>query len=411
MSSDTSNPSPAEPVEVQHAARGHHPTSPSSLQAREACPCWANNNGPSTEASLRGTAQHEAAEKGELTDDLSDEEAAAVAMVTDIFVTTEAQFRGPNGEPAIVLREVYLPVDEIDNGGWKGTTGGFADLCIIAWDYSRAKVLDWKFGKFAVEPAKTNAQGIAYALGVVQYLLRNHRVVPKTVEVEFVSPHIEERSSHTFTESDYPEMYARVRTIVARALLGTKQANEGDFGMANPTTAGCLFCGRLATCTKAANLFLKASKKYEPLKLPEGDIHGFEAMAYPDRAKALLQFSAVAGRWAGEIRKRITNAALTSPELIPEGYYLQATFPRKVTDPKQFFDFLLEQGLPSEVVWGFADLPITPVEKYISSKAPRGEKTTAVEEFGNRAEGAGVLQRSATPTVSLRMKGKTETND
>lgn len=406
MSSSTSEPLQTEPEAIQHAARGHHPTSPSSLQAREACPCWANNNGPSTEASLRGTAQHEAAEKGELTEDLSDEEAAAVAIVTDIFLTTEAQFKGPAGEPAIVLKEEYLPVDEINNQGWEGSTGGFADLVIISHDLRRAKVLDWKFGKFAVEPAKTNAQGLAYAIGAVEWIRRNHNRIPESVEVEFVSPHIEERSSHTFTSADYPEMYARIRTIVARALLGTAQADEGNFDMANPTTAGCLFCGRLAECSKAAALFLKTSKKYEPLKLPEGDIHGFEALAYPERAKSLLQFSAVAGRWASEIRKRVTEAALTAPEFLPDGYYLQATFPRKVTDPKQFFDFLLEQGLPDTVVWEFLDLPITPVEKYISSKAPRGEKTTAVEEFGARAEAAGVLTRSATPTVSLRLKGK-----
>jgi hypothetical protein len=391
-----------------HGARSHHPTSPSSLQAREACPCWTPTNGPSTEASLRGTAQHEAVEKEDISN-LDDDESAAVVLALDIRTVARAKYTGPKGQPPIELQEKYLPVDCIDNGGWEGSTGGFADCILISWDLKHALVLDWKFGKFAVEPAANNTQGIAYALGALEWVVRNHGKVLESVTVEFVSPHIEERSAHTFTPEQYREMYARVRTIVARSLLGNEEADRGDFSRATPTTAGCLFCGRLAKCKAAAERFLHASKKYAPLELPDTDIRGLEALSKPVEAAQLLQFSAVAARWAKEVRGRVTEAALGDGGIIPDGYRVQITYPRKVTDVQGLFTFItseLDNPMPVEDAWKLLDLPLTPIEAAIKEAAPHGAKKLAVEEFGAKVEAAGLVQKSSTPVVSLRMKGK-----
>jgi hypothetical protein len=399
------------PTDESHSDRSHHPTSPSSLQAREACPCYSPGSSGDNTASLRGTAQHEAVERGEITDEFSDEEAAAVALAMDIVADAERTFGTPKA-PSIVLREQYLPIDSIPNGGWEGTTGGFADVIIISGDGRRGKVLDWKFGKFSVEPAVNNAQGIAYALGLVEHVRRTRGYLLDSVEVEFVSPHIEERSQHVFPKSEYATLYTRLRTIVERALLGLAQADAGNFSMANPTTTGCMFCARLKLCPVAAERFLSISKKYAPAEVPPGiDIRGLD-LHDKEAAKKLLVVAALGARWGAEVRKRLTEEALNDDGLIPEGYQLIATYPRKVVDVRKFFELtkeVLSGTVSEEALWKILDMPITPVEKLIKDAAPLGQKGEAVEAFALRAEESGAVEKSTVPVVSLRMKGKSET--
>jgi hypothetical protein len=344
---------------------------------------------------------------------MSDEEYAAVALALDILQETIRKYElFANGQhlAATVLTEQYLPIDDLDNGGWEGTTGGFADKVILDPHWRRGKVLDWKFGKFAVEPAVNNTQGIAYALGLVEYVRRRKGWILDEVSVEFVSPHIEERSEHTFYKADFEGLYTRLRLIVERALLGTKQADAGDFSLARPNTSGCMFCGRLATCTKAAETFISISKKYDPLETPEVDVRG---LATPDArtARNLILLAGIGAKWASETRKRITERALLEGGIVPEGFRLQATYPRKVLNAREFFDFvkrILDGKETEDSLWTLLDLPLTPVEDLIKKHAPRGQKEAAVDAFSDQAIEAGLVKRSTSPTVSLRMKGKTD---
>lgn len=425
---------------IEHANRGHHPYSPSTLQTREASPCYKPSSGGTNKAAERGTAQHEAVESGDVFG-LNDEEALAVAVAMDAVEEARRQL----GEDCQIEREVFMPVDDevhlvptgettTDSLGlaipitkvWKGTTGGYADAVLFSLSLKKAHVLDWKFGKWAVEPAKNNTQGRAYALGVVKRIRELHGIELDEVQVTFVSPHLEEQSTYTFTKKDFPDMLLRTKVIVARAKLADYVlATEGWKGLAArgliiPTTSACIFCARIAECPAVAEKCLSVSKKYAPLEFPEGvNVRGLE-LRDPDGASKLLSFSGIAGRWAKEVRGRITEYALNDETFTPDGYRLQVTYPRKVGDAKKLFDtaggLLQSAGLiphgktAEEVLWQFVDLPLTPLEEFVSDSAPRGQKTSEVEKFSSALEAAGVVEKSVVPTVSLRMKSGSKNN-
>jgi hypothetical protein len=407
-------------IDVPHANRGHHPYSPSTLQAREASPCYRPNSGGSNKASERGTAQHEAVESGSA-DGLSDEEAAAVAMAMDCLADAVRQL---GGSDALVEREEYLPIDEerhrTEGGIWRGTTGGYADAVVISLAQKKAHVLDWKFGKHAVEPAQNNTQGIAYALGVRKRVRDLHGIELDEVKVSFISPHIEDRSDHTFSSVELDSAYNRILTIVVRAALATAVFDVEGFaglkarGLLKPTTSACVFCARVAECPAVAETLLNVSKKYAPLEFPaEVNIRALD-LRDPKQAQQILALSGVAGRWAKETRSRITEYALLDDTFRPEGYQLIVSYSRKVPDAKKLFDtaakLIESSGLvphgktAEEVLWSFADVPLTPIEEFVSAAAPRGGKTAAVEEFSTALEQAGAVEKSTVPTVSLRMK-------
>lgn len=420
------NTTQAELLEVPHANRGHHPYSPSTLQAREASPCYQPNSGGSNKASERGTAQHGAVESGSDAG-LSDEEAAAVAMAMDCLADAVKQL---GGETAIVEREEYLPVDEerhrTAGGIWRGTTGGYADAVVISLAQKKAHVLDWKFGKHAVEPAKNNTQGIAYALGVRKRVRDLHGVDLTEVKVSFISPHIEDRSDHTFSSAELDVAYGRIVTIVVRAALATAVFEAEGFsglkarGLLKPTTSACVFCGRLPECPAVAETLLNISKKYAPLEFPASENIRALDLRDPKAAQQILGLSGIAGRWAKEVRGRITDLALVDDTFRPDGYQLIVSYSRKVPDAKKLFDTaaklieasgLVPQGKTAEeVLWTFADVPLTPIEDFVSAAAPRGSKTAAVQEFSTALEQAGVVEKSTVPTVSLRMKSAKNTN-
>lgn len=423
---------------VAHASRGHHPYSPSTLQAREASPCYKPSSGGTNKAAERGTAQHEAVETGDV-GNLSDEEAAAVALAMDCLQEAERQL----GPDCFTEREEFMPVDDqfhlvktgtlvTDSLGllveaterWDGTTGGYADAAVVSLSKRKAHILDWKFGKFAVEPAKNNTQGIAYALGLWKRIKDRYGVELEEVTVSFISPHIEDRSDHTFNlKEDREWLLLRIVTIVAKAKLADYTLETGGWaglklaGLLNPTTSACLFCARLAECPAVAEKVLSVSQKYAPLEFPAGVDARALNLDQPADAGKLLALSGVIARWAKEVRGRITDFALRDENFKPDGYQLVVTYPRKQTKTaKEVFDtavkLIQDAGLvphgktAEEILWSMVDVPLTPIEEFVSDSAPRGQKTAAVENFSSALEAAGVVEKSTVPVVSLRMKSK-----
>jgi hypothetical protein len=383
---------------TNHSERGHHPTSPSSLQTLEASPCFLNKQGETNEAAERGTKQHEAADSGKDDSDLSDEEAYAVAQTVD--AVSEA-VRSLGGDSAIVIKEKYWRVDDAKVGSWVGTTGGFADVVVLNGEKTAAIVLDWKFGRWSVEPAKTNLQGISYALGV----FHEYKSVEEAT-VAFFSPHLNEWTQHTFTRADIPKLLLRVKVVTARALATRASIGKDPTKLSSyyPTTTACTFCGRIGVCPAVAKLAVEVSKKYQPLnEIPE-DIRGF-VLLNPAVARYGIQLTGVVASWANEYRRRITEQAIDHPEFIPEGYALTITHPRKVTSVAKAIE-VAERHLPKDQVFAMLKLPITVLEKAVGAKAPRGQKAAAIEALSEELETAGAVRESPTPVVSLRMKNE-----
>lgn len=393
--------------------RGHHPYSPSSLNSLHASPCYKSRSG-SNAAAERGTLQHAVADSGEDNHDLTDEEAYAVARALVLLDALRSEVHAA-GFVSHELGETYLPIDDVEvrdelGNVWKGTTGGYPDK-VIYWFPNEhtfgCAVVDWKFGRYAVTPAEYNMQGWAYVLGVKKLLGRKLA----RGQVTFFSPHRQDPPT-VFEFSD--EMIEDRRLAIMKTVEEAKAFREGAgpqkdwlklpreawsklFRTSDKT---CQFCSRLGDCPAVADLAVRVATAHAPLSVPP-DIHGWNDPR-PLEVSEAFKVGTTVKNWAESYRKRQTERALETDEA-PPGYELRSTYPRRVVDPLGFLEHL-KKTLGNDVAVSFLDIPITPVEKHISSITPRGKKTEAVERFGKQLEELKLVERSVTPTISLQMK-------
>lgn len=381
-------------------ARVHHPYSPSTLQAREACPKYQPSQNE-TEASLAGTMQHDAVESGMDDPRIPDYQAAAVA---ECMAFAENRLKAyPGGSHC---REIYLPVDDemlciepvrqvvnvdpdtgLESVGFigghyvQGTTAGYVDFAIVSWDEVEAELIDWKFGKWAVTEAKNNLQGIAYMLGL-------KKIFPKLkyCTVRFIQPHIDFSSSHTF-EIEQPDAYhLRVKTVVQRAIIAGK--NPNDFSMARPNTGACLFCALVGVCPKVAEFSLQIGTKFMPLALPK-DI-SLSALSDPAQVSTGLKLAQIVQAWASGYRAQATAKAIDE-DFLPDGYQLVPSQKTVVRLAKGVGNVAKEFLPPedAEKVEALYEISLTPLDKLISLRAPRGSKEATVKQFREKLLEAG----------------------
>ena len=375
------------------ATRKHHPYSPSTLQAREACPCWTPTDG-TNEASEAGTRQHDAAEAGLDDPRLTDAQAAAVAQCRLFCDDLAKKFPG-----CTVNRERYLPVDDekvtaTDGTIFDGTTAGFADFDLVTADGLHGEIVDYKFGQHGVEDTDNNLQGISYSLG----LLKRCPTL-QDCTVTFILPHRDETDQHTFDLTNADALLLRVKTVVHRAIAANR---AGDFLAASPSVSACSFCGCLGRCPKVAELALRVGRKYRPIDVPDSLTPSL--MLDPKMVGLGLQVAQVLKAWAEAYRAQATNKAIMDDNFIPAGYKLVPATRRAVVNSRQMAE-IAKTFLPEEqhaMVEALFDIPITPLEKLILAAAPRGSKEDAVEEFGKQLLEAGAVEEGE-PFAYLRM--------
>lgn len=355
--------------------RLHHRYSPSSLQAREACPKYANSFNAS-EAATIGTKQHSVAETGEDDPELSDEKAFGVATSLQFLSERRALHLGHT-----LLTETYLPIDAEE------TTAGYIDAAIISADQRTAEIVDFKYGKIAVESAESNLQMAAYALG----LLHKFPTLEK-ITAWLVLPHRDEVSGCEFSRADLERLRLRIKTVVARAVEADK--NPDDFSSARANQGACMWCANLGRCPAVAAVALKVGKKYSPLEVPESI--STSVFSDPQQVAAGLRLAGIIKVWSEAFRAQATAKSIES-DFIPEGFKLVSTVKRSVVKAKIFGD-LAKTYLPPEdfeKVEALYEIGIGKVEKLISTAAPRGTKEAAVEKFGAAALAAGAVVEGA----------------
>lgn len=386
--------------------RVHHPYSPSTLQAREASPCY-DPRQTESEASLAGTLQHEAFETRDLSR-LNDEQAAAVTKCLDFFDGRLLHYRTtyPGKEP-VVLAEAYLPIDDEEIVVYKrdpkkiaafmatagavktvaeglarlkameaqipvepftfiGTTAGYNDCAIISPDALEVDLIDLKFGLWPVEPAENNLQGMAYLLG----LLKKFPTLKK-VRVWFLMPYLDTMDTHVFEEKDFPALYLRIKAIVERARNRSLPSV--------PTTGTCIFCANIGKCEAVAKMALNIGAKYAPILVPN-DIAP-SIIAKSEDPGMVMKLSDLMKSWAEGSRRQITELAIET-QTVPEGYRIKTQSKRKIIDKKKLVE-IASRVLTPEEIDAATDISFGPLEKAISSKAPRGQKTETVEAFTN----------------------------
>lgn len=375
------------------AERPHHPTSPSSLSLREQCPCYESRGGTS-EAAERGTLQHTAVELGEDQEFLMDHEALAVADCLEFCEQLVEDKYG--GEPGHHLVEPELNIDtrmvvlhgasKEEKHVFKGTTSGYCDRAIVSKDETFADIIDWKFGMFEVTDAEENIQGMSYLLGLVRKFKKLQRVT-----VNFIAPHRDEWTFHTFEREEFDWLFLRVVTAVKRAVKAKNLVANGDWSMATPSTTACLFCKYAnGECPALTSKCIELGMKRSPLEFP-ADID-FEMVNDPKNAGIGMRLASVVKGWAESYKSFMGNKAVDEADFIPEGYILVTASRRGVTSVAGVREVAKKHGLTDEEVDATTDVALGKLEKLIMAKTPRGSKTSAKDEFSHELEEAGYVE-------------------
>lgn len=407
--------------------RPHHPFSPSSLQSREACPCYENSHTES-EASFYGTLQHAAVDS--LTDDprLSDARATAVADCIRFSEARAALY--PGGR---VIREEYLPVDDCayllevhsveefqivtEDGqvcpGFRGrrdyrivesTTAGYLDFAVISADETEAEIWDYKFGRNIVTHARDNVQGIAYMLGLKKKFPKLQRV-----RVGFIQPHADDQSEHLFDLTTEAEsLYLRIKCIVNRALEVRKNGGM-DFSRAVVNVGSCAFCANIGRCPAVADKALKVVKKYAPAEVPDDVTPSL--LNDPTQVGYGIKLAQIVKTWAEAYRTQATAKTIENPDFIPEGYKLIPCDGKTVVKDVAGVEAVAREFIPPEqhhLIEKLRDIPLGKLDDLIKTLSARGTKEARVQEFRDKMFEAGVTQRGS-PYAILRQAQVKET--
>lgn len=402
------------------AERVHHAYSPSTLASLESCPCYQPRQTAAAdlhERTIAGTRAHTAAETGVDDPLLSDEDAAAVAECLDLVQRRKEalEIQGLNPEElrsirntVTELKEAYLPIDE---AVWtelcddkiqqvKHTTAGYVDHVLLCEALQHAELLDWKFGRWSVEAAEKNIQGIAYVLGLF------HRYAwLKTITVWFKQPHCDSTTSATFTREQIPALYLRVSVVVARAREARFTKN---FSTANPTHPNCMFCANLGKCPAVAKFACEVGHKFHPLKIP-ANLDPWKVVNGTD-AQLGLELAATMKVWSGAFRGQVTDRVIRGVAEIPPGHIISRMSNRKVVDEAKFRAVSLLY-VTEEEYNSLKDAPgFGAIEKLISAKTERGQKTEKLEAFAKQLIDTGAVAESiGFPFLkSVDKKGKDE---
>lgn len=389
--------------------RIHHPYSPSTLGLLEACPAYRSQESATLhERTLAGTRAHDVVESGIDDARLSDEDALAAAECLDLIhrrrqLMEEVRMRAINDvaksldkvgqviypdslvnteqSEAIIdtrfpqileLKEVYLPVDDKQFDDAAATTAGYVDRVLIDHTRTYAELFDWKFGKWAVEKAEDNPQGIAYTLG----LFHTYPSLQK-VRVWLKQPTIDLITEAIFTRAEVPALYLRIQTIVARAREARKR---GDFSTANPMAPACNFCSQLGKCPSVAAFACKIGSKFHPLEIPS-EITPTMILSGPDTTLA-MRLSQTLAVWAKAFRAQTTDRVLRGDAPVPTGFIVaQSSSGREVINADEFRRVVLTVLTEKEYV-SIAPTPgFGAVEDLVKEKAARGSKKAAVESL------------------------------
>lgn len=386
--------------EMDHAARKHHPFSPSKLEYLEASPAFESRDEASA-ASEAGTLQHEAVDAPDL-DKFADEHGMTDEQVEMVrFCRAEkddvkhqlAELAGCRVEDLLVITEERVAVDdEVLPDGTKHTSAGFLDFAVVSPCKRFAALVDWKFGQWKVSEASENLQGIAYLLGLVRRF-----PTLEAVYVEFFMPYLGPwTSSHVFRSEEFPGLYARVCRAVLTAL-----ANRGKTENCEARPLTCSFCANLASCTLAGGLFGMVTSKLND-KLEEPPQLNALLIKNPEDGAKLMKFARVAGSWAEGVRRQLSLLASDNEAFIPEGYVLRVQNDRLLKDQDRMVELLQSLGVPADAVDAARKLGLTDSEKLLKSILPRGEKEARTKEVFKQAEADGIIGREPETKIFLQ---------
>lgn len=341
---------------------------PSSLGYKEICPCWRGKSGTSP-AAQEGTLMHAALETNDFSQ-LNEEQAFLCGLCRDYRDGELAKLHNP-----VQYRELRLSIAA-------GLTYGTADFVAVAG--KEGVLMDWKFGRGVVEPAATNAQGCAYALGVME-------MFPKleNLTVHFVQPRRQFISTHTYTRKDVDAMLLRIHTIIRRASSRRREEHPG---------LHCQYCRKQSTCAALRQLALPLASRYADLSIPD-EIHPSK-ITDPAIMARCLDCAKVLKEWVESVNFHALDMAVNGAEI--PGYTLVTRAGRRsISDALAAYGAVKDQMSLEDFLSCCGSVGIDALSQKVSASAPRGQKQKTADALISLLTEEGIISASA-PSKSLR---------
>lgn len=259
------------------------------------------------------------------------------------------------------------------------TIFGTVDRVIITGDH--VDVVDFKFGRSAIDDSDINIQGQAYLLGVMDKFPDL-----KTATVHFIIPRRDEILTHSYKREDMEDIRLRINLIVEKA--------EVENAEKIPNSEGCRYCKHKLSCPALSDKLLPLAKKYsESVTDFEMSLWGNyspEKIEDPAVLSKMLNVAQVVDKWQAAAKKQALKLALEEGAEIP-GYdlhYRNATL--KIEDAQEAFDALSHLMTPEEFM-SACSVSLTGLAKQYADKLERGQKKNARGVVELSLEEAGVL--------------------
>lgn len=359
---------------IPHAERKHAPYSPSSLESRELCPGWKNDDKSSVYAD-DGEKCHEAAQAKLLGND-----APQQALPEDLryFVQEVYDYAYPRvaGSEQLVLE---TPVEHL-HPLLRENSFGTPDVYAITG--AECQLIDFKFGRRPVTNAETNLQGWTYALALFDLYPQ-----VETLTVHFVVPRVHRCTSHfTFTRTgDYDRMLTRVLRTVERAISSEDRVVSWD---------SCAYCANKAGCKALGDLL----RQYTNVDYLTGWYAIQECDDSPKKRMHRLNMAKLAKDWSEQTEEVVKKQALEEG-LEVQGFELRfaagKTSAKSLADIAHALNGKLELAILAEV----ATIPLTELKelyaKAVDDGMTRSEKDKQL--MTTLAEGNALKQGKDSP--------------
>jgi hypothetical protein len=383
-------------AKVDHTARAHSRISPSGLKSIQLCPGYESDNRESA-AATRGTRLHEIMDTGHVPSDLPDEDREIATQVLEVLRDTESQSKF---EPLKEIKVDYSPLNLRD------FEQGHVDRVIVletndSDDPTFVELIDFKFGKWAVDHVSENIQFRAYALGLFILFPSIDRI-----RVRLIQPALNKDETHTFNRKrDYDMIVSQIGAIVRRR---HKWLETRDETMLRANETNCAFCAMQATCPVWQKYMVKLANDADLFGHEIVPISKFESPETADPDDVLRAF-----RWVKPMEdylkkfKRFALAVYDTGKIESGMTMIEKPGDTTIVDPIRVAEILRDDhGVTFEEFLSICDVSVTKLKSLVGSRAKTGEKGRTQEEAVRKLVSEGLIQHGPLIRYVQLARGK-----
>jgi hypothetical protein len=312
-------------------------------------------------------------------------------------------------KPSAIYHEVPI---EVRRANGKELNHGHLDLFMV---FGKTGILiDFKFGRVAVTPARENLQGWNYMLGEFQAMAGLDRI-----GVCFLQPRTNSASHHMFERGESPRLLRELEKIIDFAMeVQAKPAEAHKF--LNPGRY-CEYCALSGSCTAQANMRGAAVATIQKLPMPTA-FTGLELTKPEDIALARYWVQVLEPAFE-EVKKRAKEIAeLSGGEIkckLPNGEEVVYEMAEKRVDRSlgstMEIQEAFKENITIEEVLAISDLPLGKFQKLIENslvenaklQGTKLTKTKAWEQAQSTLEALGLITQPDGKVRYLRLQKNT----